>query len=93
MTKIVINCQYGGFGLTVEAMALYDQYLGTKTDKFDWEIDRDDPILVRVVEELKERAGDRYSDLKVVEIPDDVAWVLCEYDGIEWVAEKHRTWS
>jgi len=34
-----------------------------------------------------------YSELKVVEIPDDVKWQLEEYDGLEWVAEKHRTWS
>lgn len=92
MTKIVINRRHSGFGLTVEAMALYEEYVGHEIDLFDWEIPRDDPALVRVVEELKERAGERYSDLKVVEIPDGVEWELCEYDGIEWVAEKHRTW-
>jgi len=31
--------------------------------------------------------------LKIVEIPADVDWVLMEYDGCEWVAEKHRTWQ
>ncbi len=92
MTKIVINRQHGGFGLTVEAMALYEKYVGHDIDLFDWEIPRDDPNLVRVVEELKERAANRYSYLKVVEIPDDVAWEICEYDGVEWIAEQHRTW-
>jgi len=29
---------------------------------------------------------------KVVEIPDDIEFVIEEYDGIEWVAEKHRVW-
>jgi hypothetical protein len=29
----------------------------------------------------------------VIEIPDDVEWEVEEYDGLEWVAEKHRTWS
>jgi hypothetical protein len=28
----------------------------------------------------------------VVEIPDGVEWEIAEYDGLEWVAEKHRTW-
>ena len=56
-------------------------------------IDRDDPILVKVVEELKDRANGLYSELKVVEVPDDVEWDIEDYDGIEWVAEKHRTWS
>lgn len=33
------------------------------------------------------------ADLKIVEIPDDVEWVIEEYDGIEYVSEVHRTWS
>ena len=37
--------------------------------------------------------NDGYSELKVVEIPDDVEYDIQEYDGNEWVAEKHRTWS
>lgn len=54
--------------------------------------DRSDPALVKVVEHLKDRANGFSSDLKVVQIPDDVDWYIHEYDGIEWVAEKHRTW-
>ena len=56
------------------------------------EIARDDPDLIRVVEELGERASTRFSDLRIVEIPDDVDWYIEEYDGNEWVAETHRTW-
>ena len=33
------------------------------------------------------------STLKIIEIPDDVDWIIEEYDGNEWVAEKHRTWG
>jgi hypothetical protein len=29
----------------------------------------------------------------VVEIPDGIEWSIQEYDGLEWVAEKHRTWA
>jgi hypothetical protein len=57
-----------------------------------YEISRDDPILVHLVEELMEDANGPYSELKVVEIPDGVDWYVEEYDGIEWVAEVHRTW-
>jgi hypothetical protein len=28
-----------------------------------------------------------------VEIPGDVSWHIGEYDGVEWVAEDHRTWK
>lgn len=57
------------------------------------EIQRDDPHLVQVVETLGDAAGTKYARLKVVEIPDDVQWTIEEYDGIEWIAEVHRTWS
>jgi hypothetical protein len=54
---------------------------------------RDDPDLVAVVEELGNRANGLHAELKVVEIPDDVNWYVQEYDGCEWVAERHRTWE
>jgi hypothetical protein len=57
------------------------------------DIAREDIDLVAIVEELGEKAEGRYSELKVVEIPDDVEYTIEEYDGIEWVAEVHRTWS
>lgn len=53
---------------------------------------RSDPILIQVVEEMGESANGWAADLKIVEIPDDVEWTIEEYDGTEWVAEKHRTW-
>jgi hypothetical protein len=57
-----------------------------------YDIERDDPDLVAVVETLNGRIDSFASELKVVEIPDDVEWLIEEYDGNEWVAEKHRTW-
>lgn len=57
------------------------------------DVERNDRVLIRVVEELGKEADSRYSELKIVEIPDDVEWQIDEYDGMEWVAEKHRTWS
>ena len=55
--------------------------------------DRADTFLVEVVEELGEKANGGCAELKVLEIPDGVEWVIDEYDGIEHIAEKHRTWS
>jgi len=57
-----------------------------------WDIPRDDPILIKVVEELGDKANSWASDLEIVEIPDDIEWGIEEYDGKEWVAEAHRTW-
>ena len=55
-------------------------------------IKRDDPALVAVVRRLGSEAGGEYATLKIVEIPGNVDWYIEEYDGKEWVAEKHRTW-
>jgi len=73
----------------------YDWYVGEINDDnyFSYHsIARDDPDLVRVVEDLDEVANGRYAQLKVVEIPDGVEWEIDEYDGYEHIAEKHRTW-
>ena len=61
-------------------------------DSFDPKIPRNHPALVQVVEELGKEANGMFAELKVVEIPDDVEWEIEEYDGVEWVAEKHRVW-
>lgn len=53
---------------------------------------RDDIDLIKVIEELGEKSFGRFSKLKIVDIPDDVDWYIEEYDGNEWIAEKHRTW-
>ena len=33
------------------------------------------------------------SELEIIEIPDDIEFTIEEYDGAEWIAEKHRTWG
>jgi hypothetical protein len=54
---------------------------------------RDDPYLVKIVKELGSSASGGHAKLKIVEIPGDVLWHIGEYDGVEWVAEDHRTWK
>ena len=55
--------------------------------------DRGDKDLVAVVEMLGEKANGGCAELKVVKIPDGVDYEISEYDGIEHIAEKHRTWD
>lgn len=98
--KVVINGRFGGFGLSEKAKELYYELGGnfsfdpnTSLTGRDWyDIDRSDPVLVLVVEELGSEASAAWADLKIVEIPDDVDWIIQDYDGKEWIAEKHRTW-
>lgn len=54
---------------------------------------RDHPLLVRVVEELGDKASGSHAELAVVEIPDDIKWEVEEYDGREQISECHRSWS
>lgn len=74
-----------------ERQALNQKYSSQQI--YEREIERNDPVLVQVVEELGDLCNTRVSSVKVVEIPDDVKWTIEEYDGLEWVAEVHRTWS
>ena len=93
--KIVINKCYGGYGLSRAAY----EFLGLTLDEenfgygFAFKDDRSNPKLVECVETLGELANGTFAELKVVEIPDDVEWEIEEYDGLEWISEKHRTWG
>lgn len=138
--KLVINREFGGFGLSDKAVEYWARLSGKTLYKhkdgsfygsifttipeqdykeleaivadeaaepktklaakimrdstFFWprDIPRDDLKLVEVVEILGSEANGFSASLKVVEIPDDIVWDLMEYDGIEWIAERHRTW-
>lgn len=93
--KVVINNCYGGFGLSDAGITRYLELadLILTGDFYDRDIPRDDSALIQVVEEMGEAANGSCADLKIVDIPDDVDWYIEEYDGNEWVAERHRTWS
>lgn len=67
-------------------------YIPRESYWYEGNLDRDDPDLIAVVEELGERANGRCAELEVVEIPDDVKWEIDDYDGIETIHEVHRKW-
>lgn len=96
--KVVINRTIGGFHVSQK---LFDELCALgQPDALErgkdleeggffwsgWGMERHDPRLVEAVERL----GDK--DLKVVEIPDGVEYVIVTHDqGTEHIAEKHRT--
>jgi len=90
--KIAINKCYGGFSLSKEAY----KELGLAWDGYGFAYSehekRTDPELIEVIEKLGGKASGECADLAVVKVPDDVDWQIEEYDGREWIAEKHRTW-
>ena len=119
--KVVINQDFGGFGLSKNAFELLLQRKGIEYEivesktfgfekesfyhkghagddnyylsDYDFYDNRSDEDLIAVVEELGEAANGWAASLKIVEIPDGVEWFIHEYDGLEHVAERHRTWN
>jgi len=90
--KIVINTCFGGFGISDIGRIDYESRSGVSLGS-DWDISRTDLTLVAMVEEDSGLYSGWSASLKVVTIPDDVDWVIVDYDGQEHVAEKHRTWA
>lgn len=101
--KIAVNKCFGGFGLS---KAVFNE-LGIKWDKYGYLNNEDlginddnnrdayraDPRLIAAIEKVgEENASGNLADIRIVEIPDDVEWEISEYDGVETVHEKHRSW-
>ena len=90
---VVINTCYGGFGLSERAVRDYKNMAGITDPKwYDRDIPRDDPYLIKIVRDLGMTANGAHANLKIIEVPPEVEWQIEEYDGNEWVAEKHRVW-
>lgn len=83
MTKIVYSACYGGFGLSEKAFARYKELGGTCD--YDRNIDRTDPILVQVVEELGEEVNTAFSKICMIALPAGSMYHIHEYDGFETV--------
>lgn len=94
--KLVINTCYGGFNISDAAIHRMAELKGERINAQqppNRPSNRADPALVQAVEELGNKAWGRYAELKVVEIPDGTNYEIKEYDGLEHVAEQHRTWN
>ncbi|NDB28149.1 hypothetical protein EB151_01195 [archaeon] len=96
---VLLYAKKKGLNLIVQrdkGLKINHYYLNEKKDGnyfSERDIQRNDLILIEVVNELGEKADGFCSELKIVEIPDDVEWIIEEYDGKEWIAEDHRRWS
>ena len=109
MQRIVINSKVGSFDVSKKAFYLLLERgsEGAKKEQInignlsdDWKyyscyfLKRDDPLLIEVITELGEEASTRYSQHKIIEIPDNVEWYIYQgEDGREAIHEQHRTWE
>tara|TARA_R110000822_G_scaffold5031_11_gene21854 strand:+ start:8272 stop:8562 length:291 start_codon:yes stop_codon:yes gene_type:complete len=85
MTKIVYNACYGGFGLSNEAIVRYAEIKGLGPVAKRKRIERNDPALVQVVEELGDKANGGCAELRIIDIPAGTLYRIDEYDGAESV--------
>ena len=100
--KIVVNRCFGGFSVTKE---VYKE-LGVEWDghgflnNADFGVEcakymeyRTNAILISAIEKLGvEDSSGVNAELEVVEIPDNVDWVIEDYDGSETISEVHQSW-
>lgn len=83
---------YRGYKTDSYESCLYDEK-SKVLYKHNYEIIRHDPNLVELVETMGKDASGMFSNVAVIEIPDGIEYEVEEYDGKEWIAEKHRTWE
>lgn len=86
----IVEGKYGHTNYYAKGHAGDDDYFISQYEHYE---PRNDSNLISVIEEFGDEANGFAAFLKIVEIPNDVMWQIEEYDGLEWIAEKHRTWS
>ena len=85
--KVVYNAKYGGFGLSKEALAEYNRLTSQQISHAEG-MERDDPILIHLVETMPHTINDKNSRLKIKEFPIEYKSFLHwhEYDGLETIS-------
>ena len=88
--KIVINQSASGFRLSEPAVTRIRSLDETACIAL---IERDNPILIQVVESLGYAANGQGASLKIVEIPDGTDWAIYETEGHEFVYDITKVWG
>ena len=85
--KVVYNSKCGGFGMSREGLAEYNRLTSLHVKGY-YCIERDDPVLIHLVETMGKEIDDECSRLKIKEFPMKYKSFLkwTEYDGRETVS-------
>jgi hypothetical protein len=97
--SVLYNACYGGFGISKLALQRYNEKIKEQNPEFteveyDFEISRIDPVLVEVFHELGEEFNDKYSKIKIYNIPAKYKnfYYIDEYDGKETVDIRFQSY-
>jgi len=84
--KVAINANYSGFCLSRLANEKLVEWGFPIPKGKKWPLSRrQEPLLIKVIEELGEKANGPYSRLKIVEVPDNIGYTIEQDGGKEWV--------
>ena len=86
-TKFPVDLGNGYYGCDMWAGICKDDVVYT----LNKEKSRIDPVLIDMIESGMNCNGS-CAHLQITEIPDGISWEIDEYDGIESIHEKHRSW-
>lgn len=74
-----------------------DEYFFDREMQERWDLDdieREDPALIQVIEEMGEKAETEFGKFKIIEIPDGVKFWVEEFEpNGETISEQHRWWN
>jgi len=69
-----------------------DDLIYSLKSKYDNEL-RTNKDLIEVIESIGvEKSSASLAKLAIIEVPDGIEWEIDDYDGIETIREKHRSW-
>jgi hypothetical protein len=89
MAKVAYNACYGGFSLSDAAIKRYAEIKGVSAESFyDRDLERNDPALIQVIEELGRDADGECAKLRIVDLPAGTQYRIDEYDGSESVTTR-----
>lgn len=69
-----------------------DDYVFCLKDDYENKTERFHLDVIKIVKKLGTKANGTHAKLEIIEIPDNIKWEIDNYDGMESVHEKHRSW-
>ena len=94
--EVLVNCCYGGFGMSNEAIMLYCQLKNLSQDEFsEFSVSRHDPVLVQCFKMLNEKFDSTMSKTGIQYIPArfENYYTLHDNDGCETVVILHNEYD
>lgn len=73
-------------------VVITDDSFGKYYSNFGDYKNRNNNVLIQVIEELKDEASGSFGDIKIIDIPESIEWEIDDYDGVETIRESHMSW-